>query len=99
MKGKNKTEIKTIRAEERIADGFVYKYALNAEQSIRFSSYTLPLYSISVSLTDKSGSTTTANTKQIFADVGKAFSFFDCLVRNLATPVDLEYVVEDEFGR
>ncbi len=98
MKNSSKTTKTAIRTEERIEDGFVYKYILNMEESIRVASYKLPLYSISVKLTDRDGNTTAADTKQIFADLGKAFSFFDMLVRNLATPIDLPYIVEDEIS-
>ena len=96
MKANSKIKRVAIRKEERFEDGFTYRYILNMEESVRVASYKLPLYSITVELTDKDGNTTTADTREIFADVGKAFSFFDKLVRNLATPIDLAYVVEDE---
>ena len=96
MKSKNLT--RTVRHEEKSKDGYIYSYSLNVAESGRVASYKLPLYSVTVELTDPYGDTTSAQTKEIFADVGKAFSFFDKLVRNLATPIDLAYVVEDEIS-
>ncbi len=98
MKGGSKIAKVAIRKEEKFEGGYIYRYILNMEESIRVASYKLPLYSITVELTDKDGNTTSADTKEIFADVGKAFSFFDMLVRNLATPIDLAYIVEDEIS-
>ena len=31
-----------------------------------------------------------------FADAGKAILFYEKLVKNLATPIDLAYIIEDE---
>ena len=96
MREDSKTAKAAIRKEERFENGYVYRYVLNMEKSIKVASYKLPLYSISVELTDADGITTRAEAREIFADVGKALSFFDKLVRNLATPIDLAYVAEDE---
>ena len=49
-------------------------------------------------ISDPEGDTTSAETRELFADIGKAVSFFDKLVRNLATPIDLAYIVEDEIS-
>ena len=32
---------------------------------------------------------------EIFADIGKAITFFDEIVDNLVTPIDLPYILED----
>lgn len=98
MKSSSKIARTAIRKEEKFEAGYVYRYILNMEESVRVASYRLPLYSITVELTDKDGKTTSADTKEIFADLGKALSFFDKLVRNLATPIDLAYIVEDEIS-
>ena len=34
--------------------------------------------------------------EELMADMDKALSFYDKIVKNLATPIDLAYVVEDE---
>jgi hypothetical protein len=44
----------------------------------------------------ESGETTNADTSELFADVGRAIVFFERLVENYATPLNLPYIVEDE---
>ena len=95
MRSNSKTQKKIIRFVEKVNNGYIYRYSLYMGESFMVASYKLPLYSITVELTDKDGAVSSADTKEIFADVGKAFSFFDMLVRNLATPIDLAYIVED----
>ena len=46
----------------------------------------------------KCGKTTTARSGELFSEEKKALAFFEKLVRNLATPIDLAYIVEDEFA-
>ena len=67
-------------------------------ESVRTASYRIPLYSISVRMTDSRGNETSASSNDIFADAGKAIIFFDKLVTGLCTPIDLAYIVEDEIG-
>ena len=95
MKSNRENEI--LRKEKREADGFSYEFTLNA--SLVKPGYKLPFYSVGVSLTDPLGNTTSKKTKEIFADVGKATSFFEKIVSALATPIDLDYIVEDELYR
>ena len=47
-------------------------------------------------MTDKDSNVTNARTRELFADVGKAISFFRKLCDNLATPLNLPYILEDE---
>ena len=47
-------------------------------------------------MTDEFGETTKSETGELFSDVGKAISFFERLVKYLATPINLAYIVEDE---
>ncbi len=96
---KDKSLHTVLRTEERKSDGRFYKYELLVRESGRVASYKMPLYSISVTLTDTDGKTTRKEVNEAFADVGKAIVFFDKLVRNLATPIDLIYVAEDEFTK
>ena len=58
--------------------------------------FRLPLYSIRVDMTDKHGNRRQANARDVFSNIDKAAEFFDKLVRNLATPIDLAYILEDE---
>jgi hypothetical protein len=67
-------------------------------ESNKVASYMLPLYSVEIEMTDKEGNVTRARTRDLFADVGKAISFFKKLYENLATPLNLPYILEDEMA-
>ncbi len=90
------TEVGTKTIEK---DGFVYVYTLIKRESRRVSSFRIPLYSIKIELSDPEGNKTEAESSDLFSDLGKAIVFYDRLVRNFATPIDLAYVVEDEILR
>lgn len=94
--GKTVTKNNVIKRVVREADGSHYRYLLVMSESNKVASYKLPLYSIEVEMTDPEGNRTHARTKELFADVGKALSFFKKLTDNLATPINLPYIVEDE---
>ena len=85
-----------IKNEIRESDGARYIYSLLVSESNKVASYKLPLYSVGIEMTDADGNVTKARTKEIFADVGKALSFFRKLADNLATPLNLPYIIEDE---
>lgn len=95
MKRSNTYDKETIRETEVEADGASYKYTLSVSVSKRMASYRLPLYSISIRMRCDCGEITEACTGEIFADLGKAVVFYERLVDNLATPIDLVYVLED----
>lgn len=86
-----------IRLEERINDGLFYRYKLIRTKSLKVASYHMPLYSIEVSLT-KDENTTENSLCEVFSDLGKAIVFFDHIVENLATPIDLPYILEDKIS-
>ena len=87
-----------IIKETREADGIVYTYTLTLHEDKKLTSIGIPLYSISVDMTVlATGRTTSAKTRELFSDEEKARAFLDKLIRNLATPIDLAYIVEDEF--
>ena len=96
----SKTAVKdtVIKREFREADGAKYCYTLIMTESNKVASYRIPLYSIEIEMTDADGNVTNARTKEIFADVGKAISFFRKLSENLATPLNLLYILEDEMA-
>ncbi len=98
MRQKEKTHDTVIRREERTDGGYRYSYELIMKESTRTASYRIPLYSIRVGLTDTGGVYTSADVKDAFADAGKAILFFEKVVRNLATPIDLAYILEDEIS-
>ena len=88
-----------IAEEKRMLDGIIYTYRLLLNDKLKYSSFGLPLYSIEVEMEDvKCGGVTSARSGEIFSEEEKAVCFFDKLVRNLATPIDLAYIVEDEFA-
>ena len=93
---KNKTKETVIRRDLR-SDGYNhYEYELIMRESRRTASWRIPLYSVFVCLTDSEGEESQARLDDIFADAGQALLFYDKLVRNLATPIDLKYAFEDE---
>ena len=95
MRGVKRERRTVIKEEERVEDGYSYVFKLIKTDSLRVASYGMPLYSVAVSFTDKNGEVSEAETKEIFADAGRAISFFNMAVRNLVTPIDLIYAVED----
>ena len=97
MGRKEKLSDTVIRIEVRETEGRLYKYELIMTESNK-PNYRLPLYSVAIEYMDEDGSSTSAKAKEIFADVGKAIIFFERLVENLATPLNLAYVVEDELA-
>ena len=98
MKKSRGTEV--IRTEVRKKDGYEYKYSLSLSEGQRVASYGIPLYSISVEMTAPSTEEATkSDATNLFSDLSKATGFFDKIVDNLATPIDLPYIVEDEFSK
>lgn len=93
MKKRNLKD-KTIKEITRFDNGIIYRYILSETKSEQVASFNLPLYSIEIIMT-KDGETTKNRADEIFADVGKALSFFEKLAKNLATPIDLPYLIED----
>ncbi len=94
---------KTKAIKERVvkqnrveAEGGKYEYTLLMRESSRVASFRIPLYSIRITLTDCDGSVTESELNDVFCDVGKALVFYDRLVDNLATPLNLHYLLEDE---
>lgn len=96
MKRKLLSEEAIIRRDERFEDGLGYFYELIMKRSPNVSSYRIPLYSMRVRMIDADGEESQAEIKDAFADVGKAITFYEKLVKNFATPIDLAYILEDE---
>lgn len=95
MKTKEKSKLTLIRRECVVNEGLLYKYELQMKERLRGVNVS-HLYLISIELMLDDGSTTYAETGEVFADAGKAIAFFDRLVKNLATPIDLAYILEDD---
>ena len=87
----------TIKRDKVEADGAIYLYNLVARESGRVVSYRIPLYSIGITMIDKDGKETKAEARDAFADIGKALVFYEKVVEHLATPLNLPYVLEDEY--
>lgn len=96
MRSKERTKDTVIRRDERSDGGYAYRYELISRESESVASFGIALYSVRVELTSPSGEVTSAEANDVFADAGRAILFYEKLVRNLATPVDLAYVAEDE---
>ena len=92
-----RTNIEILRSDCITEDGILYEYTLFSSESARVASFKLPLYSITVKMTDNS-EVTEGTVNDVFADLGKATLFYELLVKNLATPVDLTYVLEDRIS-
>lgn len=89
-----------IRREIRRKAGYEYKYELTCSLGDRVASYGIPLYSVSIEMKqDGSEGKSENSANNLFSDLGKASVFFDRMVDNLATPIDLPYIVEDEFSK
>ena len=98
MNKAHKPEI--IRTEIREKDGYEYKYDLLLSRGMCVSSFGIPLYSVSVEMKEtNNGKKSKNDTQNLFSDLSKATCFFNKIVDNLATPIDLSYIVEDEFSK
>ena len=92
----NKICDKVIRKEERHDAGYIYSYELTQREGYTTVDYGVNLYSIKVKMTDSEGRTRKSEAKDVFSCKKRALAFFDKIVRNLATPIDLKYIIEDE---
>ena len=85
-----------IKSASLTSDDIKYTYTLSVNISNKVASFRLPLYSIEVKMLMPDGKETRASAENAFADIGKALVFYDKALRNLVTPIDLAYVLEDE---
>ena len=86
-----------LKTETVRSDGISYTYSLIENYNRLLSSFGIPLYSIEIRMIfDDTGEMTENKSDALFSDIDKASDFFNKLVRNLATPIDLPYIVEDE---
>jgi len=85
-----------LRREVRVSDGATYVYTLTCGEGQRVACFGLTLYSVSIEMTAEDGRHTSSSLEEIFVDGKRAVKFFERLVENLATPIDLPYVLEDE---
>ena len=93
---KHKHNGTVLLKEERQDEYFLYTYELILREGRRTADWRLPLYSIRVTTVDSFGARNEREAIDVFTDKTKAENLFHKLVRNLATPIELGYVVEDE---
>ena len=88
---------KIIKTERSVHNRIVYKYELRSFESKNVASFGIVLYEICVEMKIKD-SVTFYRTGGIFSDIERALMFFDMIRKNLATPYDLPYIIEDCFS-
>lgn len=87
---------KVIRKEQKFDKGSSYLYELVVRRGDSIANWQVPLYSVRINMVDPNGNNRQADAMDIFSDKTEAEEFFDTIVRNLATPIDLAYILEDE---
>ena len=73
-----------------------YSYELTVRKGLETASFRIPLYSVGVTMTDAYGNDTETVLTDAFSDEGKAIRFYEFVLRNLATPLNLSFILEDE---
>ena len=91
-----KTRGTIIRRELLSEGGNEYEYTLSMRESEMTASYCLPLYSVGVKMRRSDGELSEATIEDAFRSAEAAFRFFNLIVENVATPIDLPFVFEDE---
>lgn len=86
-----------IKIERATHNGINYKYELRSFEGREVASFGIVLYEILVEMKIKDN-ITFYKTGGLFSDVERALRFFDMLRKNLATPYDLPYIIEDSFS-
>ena len=81
--------MKALRETTLTKDGYTYRYRLTRLRGV------LSLYSIRISLCGK-GVKSTREASVALSDTERAMDLYNKLVRNLATPENLAYCIEDE---
>ena len=89
MKRKAALPYINLRKRKVEKDGFLYTYTLLCTEEIT------PIFSIAIDLLTPEGDATTATLSQPIYDGGRAALLFEILLKNLVTPIDLPYVMED----
>ena len=85
-----------IRKDEKEDDLYLYNYELTMRKGNETATFRIPLYSITVKLTDVYGNESQNSLTDAFSDAAKALKFYEKIVDHLVTPIDLAYIIEDE---
>ena len=94
--GKEQTEI--VRVREIRDEDAEYRYTLLLTRSSKVASLNMQLYSIRIEMVSADGKRTSAESAELFSDREKASAFLNKLADNLATPINLAYIIEDSFA-
>ena len=81
-----------IRTAVRENEGNTYRYELNLTKG-KAGEWK---YSVRITLRSADGSISTEAEREIFGRESMVKCFFERLVKELVTPIDLPYVIEDE---
>ena len=94
---KNCEKIGTVIRRDGKEDDFnCYTYELIMRRGDHVASFRIPLYSIRVSMTDAFGNKTENTVRDAFSDERRAIEFYEKALNNLATPLNLPFILEDE---
>ncbi len=86
-----------IRREEIFEPGIVYRYELILSEGNDTASFGIKLYEINTEM-EIDGARTSYRSGGLFSNEEKGVSFFEKLVENRATPINIPYIIEDTFG-
>ena len=90
MRRSSNRDEKTVRETIIASNGYTYKYTLSASRDKP------SIYSLKVVMRALSGDIRSSTATLAMSDGGRAIAFYNKLVKNLATPSNLQYCVEDE---
>ncbi len=92
MRRRAMPEQETIRETIIASGGYTYKYTLSAAKGAD------AMYSLKIVMRGDEGDSRSNTASVAISDGGRAIAFYNKLVRNLATPSNLQYCIEDEFS-
>ena len=85
-----------IKQDTRFNGKDELNYSLSVSEGRNLMDLRIPLYSVTVDMTDENGKRTSASCTNAFVDIGHALIFYGKIVGGLVTPCELGYVYEDE---
>lgn len=88
MRRKAMLKWETIRENTATSDGYTYKYTLLSSGD--------GMYSLKIVMIGVGGEMHSDTASVMTSDGGRAIAFYNRLVKNLATPSNLRYCIEDE---
>ena len=92
MRHKAMPKQETIRETIVASNGYIYKYTLSVGNDKN------SMYSLKVVMRGEGGDVHSSTASVVLSDGGRAIAFYNKLVKNLATPANLQYCIEDELS-